>query len=155
MNDGDSIDEFEASSLFFRPTQDHFSDPLDPTTFAGFDVQGSIGPGGTLGSVYDLDSGRCQDPPVAHPSQVDTQEETTVAIDGIVLTDLDVPTGDLEMTLEVSHGTLTLGSTTGRSLIIRDTLSALNAALATLTYTPDPNYFSSPVNGFEAAAYPR
>ncbi len=27
--DGEIIDEFEAASLFFRPTQDHFSDPLD------------------------------------------------------------------------------------------------------------------------------
>ena len=47
---GANLTEALVLSLFFSPDANYFSDPLNPATFAGFDVQGSTA-GGTLGSV--------------------------------------------------------------------------------------------------------
>ncbi len=63
-------------------------------------------------------------------------------------------TGTDSLTLIVTHGTLTLGSTSGltftppgtngtASITVTGTVSALNAALASLTYSPTANFFGS------------
>ena len=82
------------------------------------------------------------------PSQT-TLEDTPLAITGISVTDVDAASGDLTMSLSVLHGTLNLnsagvtvsgGALTTATVTLRGSQNALNAALATLIYTPAANY---------------
>ena len=82
--------------------------------------------------------------------------------DGIALQDPDAGPLDpaWDLTLSVTAGTLTLSSTAGLagsgdgtgSLSYRGSLSALDAALASLTYTPAPGFQGSLVLGLTAGS---
>jgi hypothetical protein len=86
------------------------------------------------------------------PGPQTTNEETPLSFNPRLAVALNDPdnTGNrvLQITLTVRHGTLTLGSLAGltgsgngtSSLTYTGTVEALNAALAGLTYTPDPEY---------------
>lgn len=69
----------------------------------------------------------------------------------VSINDVDVTSGDLEITLSVTNGALTLAGTTGltfklgdgtadSSMIFTGTQADINNALATLTFNPMPNY---------------
>src|SRR5262249_47223644 len=86
------------------------------------------------------------------PGPQTTNEETPLSFNPRLAVALNDPdnTGNrvLQITLTVGHGTLTLGSLAGlsgsgngtSSLTYTGTVDALNAALAGLIYTPDPEY---------------
>ncbi len=74
----------------------------------------------------------------------------------IQVNDFDVAAGNLEITLSVTNGTLTLAGTTGlsfttgdgtadSSMVFRGTMANINAALATLTFNPTANFAGSSV----------
>ena len=85
------------------------------------------------------------------PPDLSTEENTPLSITNISLSDADLGSGEMRLTLSVVNGTLALASTTGLTMIDGDgsdgtvvvsgTLAALNAALsAGVTYTPSTGF---------------
>ncbi len=116
--------------------------------------QGNTGSGGALqdtGSV-DIDVLAVNDQPtLTLPADTSVSEDTSLAISGIAIADVDAASSALQVTLSVSNGTLTLGDTTGltfstgdgtddASLVFTGSLTDINTALATLSYKGDLNY---------------
>ncbi len=92
-------------------------------------------------------------PVVKAPGGVEVNENSSVHITGISVFDVDLvqdPSLELSMTLNVANGTLTLGQTAdltwdpgtngSASITITGTQDDINAALATLSYTPNANF---------------
>ncbi len=98
-------------------------------------------------------------PPVnVLPGSATTQEDTPLFLTGLRVTDIDAASGDIiQVTLSVSHGTLSIddgiggGLTSagisygsdGRQVTLSGTMSAINATLAgsnALRYNPDDDY---------------
>lgn len=86
------------------------------------------------------------------PASAAGAEDTTLAIGGLSIADVDVATGTLDVTLTVLHGALSLSSTPAgvtvsgsgtATLQLSGTLSALNQALANLLYLGNPNFNGS------------
>jgi large repetitive protein len=85
-----------------------------------------------------------------------TNEDTALVFSSgnsnqIQIDDVDVASADLEITLSVTNGTLTLAGTTGlvfttgdgttdSTMVFRGTQADINVALATLTFNPTANY---------------
>jgi VCBS repeat-containing protein len=93
-------------------------------------------------------------PQITAPATASTNEDTTLTFSGnIVVSDVDALPADTEtLTLSVSHGVLTLASTTGLSplsgngsgsITATGTLANLNAALNGMTYLPAQDYNTS------------
>lgn len=98
------------------------------------------------------------DPPVHEVPDgllpLEVEENNTLDINGIQVSDADVGTGQLEITLSVGHGTLELATLAGltfsvpaggptgpvATMTFRGTETAVNAALETITYAPLPNW---------------
>ena len=95
------------------------------------------------------------DPPVeALPGPQATNKDTTLTISGIAVSDVDAEGGAETTTLSVAHGTVSLASTAGltfssgtgtndASETFTGTLSAINNALASVTYQPRTGYVGS------------
>ena len=78
------------------------------------------------------------------------QEDTATAITGISVDDEDLGSDDIKVSLSAEHGSLTLGVDDGlifedaagdHSMTFTGSLDDVNAALASLSYTGDLNYF--------------
>ncbi|MGE4292628.1 MAG: cadherin-like domain-containing protein [Desulfovibrio sp.] len=96
------------------------------------------------------------DPPViTMPDEQTATQGTALVLDGanlIQVADPDIFAGDMEVTVSVTNGTLTLGSTTGltfptgdtgtdqASITFRGDISAVRAALDGLSFTSDADY---------------
>lgn len=94
------------------------------------------------------------DPPVVTvPGAQTTQEEqarvfSTANGNAITISDVDAGSADLQVTLTVTNGTLTMGSTTGLTVTGNGTanvqvtgpISAINAGLNGLTFNPTPDF---------------
>ncbi|NVK30074.1 MAG: tandem-95 repeat protein, partial [Gammaproteobacteria bacterium] len=93
-------------------------------------------------------------------SSVSTDEDHsfTFAAGNITLSDIDLGSGDMQLTLNVSNGSLTLASTAGltfvngtadgdASIIVSGSRAALQAAVDELVYAPNSNF-----NGSESLA---
>jgi hypothetical protein len=113
------------------------------------------------GSLFSLGTGKGSlstrsdgyPPQITIPSTQVTNEDTNKSITGISITDVD-STFVYVTDLSVNHGTLTLAQTTGLTFTTGDgtadiimafsgTKANVNAALATLTYSPTANYNGS------------
>ena len=97
-------------------------------------------------------------PVITAPTSATVAEDGSIGITGVSIADVDVTNradGDLtnnnvQVTLSVSHGTITLASTAGitvnsgadasATMTITGSLSAVNTAVATLTYAPTADY---------------
>lgn len=102
------------------------------------------------------------DPPeLTVPGAQVVVEDNDLVVNGISVGDVDVAGGQMQLSLSVSHGFLTLATTSGlsftsgdgnfdTSMTFRGTLAALNAAIAPVTYTPDLDYFGSDVMNLNA-----
>ena len=93
-------------------------------------------------------------PVMTVPDAQSVNEDTNLALTGVSIADIDATSGAVQITLGVSHGTITLGSldglafTTGdgasdASMVFTGTVSAVNTALAGLTYLGVSNYHGS------------
>jgi VCBS repeat-containing protein len=93
-------------------------------------------------------------PVITRPASVSVNEDTALAFTGgnaVSIADVDAASGTMGLTLGVSNGTLTLGTTTGltvsgngtNAITASGTLANLNNALATLSYTASLNYSGS------------
>jgi len=90
------------------------------------------------------------DPPsITAPATVNGFENADVAVRGISVSDVDLGTGNLSVTLTASNGTLSLSQTDGLSNVsgnggagvsFTGQLSAINAALNGLTFRPAANF---------------
>ena len=118
--------------------------------------------GGTLGSVTISGLGegltatagvgyvRDNDAPVnTMPADQVMDEDGTLNIQGVFISDIDVGAGDLTVTLSVKHGTLfltttdvtvTAGALDTATVTILGKFDKINTALQTLLYTPTANY---------------
>ncbi|MGE6917468.1 VCBS domain-containing protein [Achromobacter kerstersii] len=103
-----------------------------------------IGAAGNVGYVERNDG-----PAIAAPGAQTLDEDTALLITGLSVSDPDAGAGAIRVLLTVEHGALNLtlggvtivgGALNSRSLTLQGSQAALNAALATLTYTPDANY---------------
>ncbi|WP_224365097.1 OmpA family protein [Hyalangium versicolor] len=98
------------------------------------------------------------DPPTNNlPGTQTTPEDTPLVLspangNSISIYDTDAGDGTLQVTLTITHGTLTLGGTSGLTFTVGDgasdttmtftgNMTDINAAIATMTFTPDANYF--------------
>ncbi|MGN8550424.1 VCBS domain-containing protein [Bradyrhizobium sp. 13971] len=98
----------------------------------------------------DVTVGAVNDGPVnSVPGAQTVSYQSTTAISGFAVTDVDIGTSPIKITLSAQHGNLALGSTTGltfsdsqgdHQMVFTGTLANVNAALATLTYKGDNGY---------------
>ncbi|WP_454674132.1 VCBS domain-containing protein [Achromobacter pestifer] len=88
-------------------------------------------------------------PTVLPPGAQALDEDTTLQITGLQVDDPDSGTGLIQVTLSVAHGALNLtlggatvvaGALNSRTMTLQGSKDDLNAALATLAYTPLANY---------------
>ena len=90
-------------------------------------------------------------PTVTNPGAQAVDEDTDLVITGLAIGDIDAGSSDLEVTLSVSDGVLTLGQTTGltfttgdgtqdSTIVFRGDLQDINAALDGLIYRGNLNF---------------
>ncbi len=95
-------------------------------------------------------------PQLSVPASLSIPEKGALSILDVSINDVDVDTADMQISLAVDHGKLTLGTTTGLSfttgngildptLIFTGNVTDINAALGTLEYRADVHY-----NGLDA-----
>jgi hypothetical protein len=91
-------------------------------------------------------------PQLTLPASLSVNEDTSLAVLGLAVSDVDADTADMQITLDVNHGRLTLGTTAGLSFTTGDgiqdpaltftgTPADIHAALATLQYQADLDYY--------------
>ena len=77
-------------------------------------------------------------------SPITVNENASVTLSNYVVVSDTPNTGDvLTTTLTVTHGTITSGETSGSTLTLTGTAAAINADLATATYSGGANYYGS------------
>jgi hypothetical protein len=128
---------------------------IPPQNFSGIDTFAytvSDGQGGFATATVRVTVNAVNDAPtLAVPGSQNVQQPNVLPITGISVSDVDAGSGELTVTLSVVHGSITLGGITGLSftdgdgsgdaaMTFRGTLSAINAALAGLTYQPANGY---------------
>jgi ELWxxDGT repeat protein len=90
-------------------------------------------------------------PVITAPATQTVNEDTSLTIGGISISDIDVGNNDLTVSLSATSGVITLGSTAGLTFLTGDgtadkvlsfsgTLAEINAALNNLVYLGNPNF---------------
>ena len=97
-------------------------------------------------------------PVIAAPATIDVNEDDVVSVLNVAIADIDLDlpgsSGEVELALSTNDGTLTITTTQGLSFVTGDgsddsemvfsgLLADVNAALATLTYSPDADFFGT------------
>ncbi|MBF0152548.1 MAG: hypothetical protein HQL64_02275 [Magnetococcales bacterium] len=118
---------------------------------------GNTGAGGALTDTKSVDitiNTVNRAPVLTVPTAQSLNENTSAGITGFSVADVDAGSGVMQMSLSVGHGTLSLAATTGltflvgsgsgsSSMVFTGTSSAINTAIATLTYAGGTNYYGS------------
>jgi VCBS repeat-containing protein len=110
----------------------------------------------TVTAVNDAPVNYFNGAPITGPVSTSGNEDTALVFsstnhNAISISDVDAGTSSLQVTLAVSHGTLTLSTITGltfssgdgvadTTMTFRGTLAAVNTALRGMAYRPDANY---------------
>ncbi|HSC69291.1 MAG TPA: putative Ig domain-containing protein, partial [Cellvibrio sp.] len=132
----------------------HVDDIVVPTCLVTISASDGTLTGSATTTIYIT---AVNDAPVNTIPPAQTTDEDTALIFGLAnnnqiqINDLDVVGSELEMTLSVTNGTLTLAGVAGLSfssgdgtadgsMVFRGTQTAINAALATLTFNPNVSY---------------
>ena len=125
----------------------------DSFSFNLRDAENNVASGGPF--TFSITVNSVNDPPTINaPTTVTATEDTTFTFNGantISIFDPDAGNGSIRVQLSVQHGKLTLSGTSGlsfntgtgsndASMDFTGTLANINAALAGMTYTPDPDY---------------
>jgi hypothetical protein len=141
-----------AGSYYYLPNQDYTGS--DSFTFAVQD-NGTTANGGVdtdqSPNTYSFTVAAENDAPVNHaPASVSATEDTAFAFTGgntITVSDVDAGSSAITVELTVGHGNVTVGTanvTVGGNgsddVTVTGSLTDVNAALASLSYTPDANY---------------
>ena len=174
LNGVDGVDD---PTIVFEGTQGQINTALDGLVYepdADFfgaetltifvDDRGNVGTPGPLTDTLDVpiavgavndapinlfDGVPFEDYPLPGPIVVDqtVEEDGTLTFTQLSTSDVDAGTGDVELTLSVLEGTLSVASTTGTvtdngtdSVSVVGTIAEVNAALSGLTYEPDDDY---------------
>nr|CAX84233.1 uncharacterized protein bu93_0030 [uncultured bacterium] len=137
---------------------------LGSTNYNGSDTltittsdQGNAGSGGTLTDTdtVAITVSAVNDAPVnTVPAAQTVNEDTSLSLTGLAITDVDDGGGTMQVTLSVGQGVLTLAQTTGltfttgdgtsdATLVFTGTKSAINSAVGTVTYLGSTNYNGS------------
>ncbi|WP_166823268.1 DUF4465 domain-containing protein [Thalassoroseus pseudoceratinae] len=87
-------------------------------------------------------------PEITAPIEQTTDEDTplifrSISNNRISISDPDAADADVEITLAVTNGTLTLGQMSGSTLTVTDTIDNLNSLLNGLVYQPHEDFFGS------------
>jgi outer membrane protein OmpA-like peptidoglycan-associated protein len=140
--------------LVYRPKVDF--NGSDTLTLV-IDDQGRTGAGGpkTDRKTVGLTVRSLNDAPVATVPGAQLVDEDGSVPFALAVSDVDAQGGEEQLTLSVSSGTLTLASASGltflsgasgaKSFIVKGTLDALNAALATFAYVPARDFSGTDV----------
>ncbi len=147
---------FALNGMVFRGTPDFNGNAM---VTVAVDDQGNTGTGGPLTDVesFNVTVQAVNDAPVITlPGPASGPEDTDLVIAGLVVNDVDVGTGNCQLTLSVSQGRLILTTTAGLnfqtpappanpalprpSFAFSGTLAQVQAAIAGLTYRPNLNF---------------
>ncbi len=155
------------AALTFSGTQDQLNAALATLSYQGdlhyngpdlltvqVNDQGNTGSGGSLADMetVNITVNAVNDQPVLNvPTDQTVDEDTLLNLPAITVSDVDAEGGELQVTLAVNNGSLTLGVTEGltftqgdgtldAALTFSGTQDQLNAALATLSYQGDLHY---------------
>ncbi len=110
------------------------------------------GQGGTATANATVTVGAVNDAPVnALPAAIGTNEDTSVAIVGLSISDVDAAGGSLTVTLAVNNGTLivsgggaAISGSSSSSVQLTGTVAQINATLSSsVTFVPTPNLHGS------------
>ncbi|TXI59724.1 MAG: DUF4347 domain-containing protein, partial [Limnohabitans sp.] len=160
----DAVGGTTANSLT-KPSLSYYAwDQATGTAGSELTIAGNQGTTGTLSTGADTVEITVTDindvPTITVPAALVTlAEDGNYGITGVSIGDVDISgrvdfdtnNNDVEVTLSVSHGTITLAGVTGltfsngssngsASMTFTGSLSAVNTAVATLTYTPTADY---------------
>ncbi len=149
MNDEIPISDITGGGVVFEPSQNANGDP-----YATFEFQVSDGIEYSASSyTMSINVEAVNDAPqVSGPTDVTLLEDISVPVTGISISDVDVNegTGKVQVTLSVEHGTLTFAQTSGlffdagsngsSDITVSGAIDDVNAALATLVYSPSLDY---------------
>lgn len=140
------------ASLTFHPVNGFTGQvELDVTV----DDLGNTGTGGTLSAtdtiLLSIPDDTNTAPVINSPGNQSASEDTDLTISGLSLTDIDSGSGDVEVTLSVANGVLTLGAFDGlsftsgdgtqdSSMTFRGTAMEINKALEALVYRGNANF---------------
>jgi hypothetical protein len=152
-------------TVTYQNTSDNPSALARTVTFMAIDSGGATSSGATRGiTVIPVN-----DPPVLTVPGAQTFNEDTTRtfsaanLNAITVADVDAASNSVQLSISVSHGTLTLSGTAGLSfgfpadangaplgdgtadpsMVFRGTISSINTALDGLIYTPSANYNST------------
>ena len=137
-----SVTVYANGTFDYTPTADY--NGSDSFSFVVDD-----GNGGTNEYTFDITIDPVNDAPVnTVPGAQSTNEDTSKAIIGLSIADVDAGSGSMTVTLSVLRGTLTVsGGTAGiagsgtASVTLTGTVTAINSTLGgTVTYNPTANY---------------
>ncbi|WP_345530972.1 putative Ig domain-containing protein [Viridibacterium curvum] len=152
-----SASDIAGGLLVFTPATDGNGTPYATFTYS---VQDNFGGFDTTPDTFTLNVTAVNDAPINNvPGAQSTNEDTALVFSSgngnlISITDVDSASSDLQVTLSVTNGTLTLSGTTGlnfvsgdgtadASMVFSGTRTAINAALNGLSYAPTANYNGS------------
>ncbi len=150
------------SSLSYQGAADYAG--ADTLLFEVNDL-GNTGAGGPLSALHTvaLEITPVNDAPVlSGPALVTVVEDSLQAITGLQVSDVDAGAGELSVRLSVEQGTLQLSQVEGLNiqvgdvvgsgeLVFQGTLSAINAALSSLSYQGGANYAGADALRFEVS----
>lgn len=151
-NDNGTPDDLRDDTLSYRPNADFFG--TDTFTYTINDTSG-LGDNSTATVVVTVQA--VNDPPeLTAPGAQTIAEDTALSFGAgaFTVSDIDAGTANIEVTLSVNHGTLTVpangatiqGNGTG-NLTVTAPITAVNSVLSNLVYTPTLNF-----NGSDALA---
>ncbi len=152
LNDEIPVSDITSGGLVYVP---ELNGSGDPYADFGFQVSDGIDYSGSSYTMTIVVAAVNDAPVISSPASLSLSEDSSIAITGVLVSDVDVDlgTGEVQVTLGVSHGILTLSETSGLSfdagsngssyMTVSGILADVNAALSTLTYTPSSNYYGT------------
>ncbi|MBV5304259.1 MAG: tandem-95 repeat protein, partial [Chlorobium sp.] len=156
--EGNELTVAEATNMTFTPTNNYIGSAT--FTFQAIDAAGATSnPSTATIAVQSVNMAPAISVPVGLQTLQTINEESTLTLDNILLSDVDAGLARVKVEVVATYGTVTLSklgnlydaatagnvltNATGASLTLYGTFSDINAALDNLLYTPSTNYFGA------------